>query len=74
MAHLDEPAAERLLAGLAHDRDERGILAVTHTTAGLEDWDEILVLEAGRIVERGSAAELAAKNGRYAALSTAGAP
>ncbi len=73
-AHLDEPAAERLLAGLAHDRDERGILAVTHTTAGLEDWDEILVLEAGRIVERGSAAELAAKNGRYAALSTAGAP
>ncbi len=51
-AHLDGPAARRLLTSLSRDPDERGILAITHTTDGLEHWDEILVLEAGRLVAR----------------------
>jgi len=69
VAHLDAPAARQLLAGLARDRDGRGILAITHSTAGLEEWDEILVVEAGRLVERGTHAELLARGGRYAELA-----
>jgi thiol reductant ABC exporter CydC subunit len=68
-AHLDHTAARQLLTRLARDRDERGILTITHTTAGLEDWDEILVLEAGRLVERGTHAQLMAESSRYAALA-----
>lgn len=56
-AHLDEAGARTLLAGLARERDERGIVCITHTTAGLEDWDEILVLDQGRVVARGRPAE-----------------
>ncbi len=71
-AHLDQPAAHQLFAELARDRDERGILAITHTTAGLEGWDEILVLDTGRLVEQGTHAELLVQGGRYAALDAAG--
>ncbi len=68
-AHLDDRAARQLLAGIARNGDGRGILAITHTTVGLEDWDEIIVLEAGQVVERGTHAELVARNGRYATLA-----
>jgi thiol reductant ABC exporter CydC subunit len=57
-AHLDRAGAQRLFADLGRRRDERGILAITHTTVGLEEWDEIVVLEEGRVVERGAPAEL----------------
>jgi ATP-binding cassette subfamily C protein CydC len=38
---------------------------VTHHLAGLEFMDEILVMQAGRIVERGQHQELLALNGLY---------
>jgi thiol reductant ABC exporter CydC subunit len=68
-AHLDAPAAAHLLEVLGKERDDRGILAITHTTAGLEAWDEILVLESGRVVERGTHGELISAGGRYAELA-----
>jgi thiol reductant ABC exporter CydC subunit len=68
-AHLDAPAAAELLELLGKARDDQGILAITHTTAGLEAWDEILVLEAGRVVERGTHDQLLSGGGRYAELA-----
>jgi len=69
-AHLDAAGGTRLLRALAggRARDPRGILVISHTCEGLEDFDEIVVLDAGRVVERGTHAELAAAGGRYAAL------
>src|SRR5262249_9172966 len=68
-AHLDAPAAAELLEVLGKERNDQGILVITHTTAGLEAWDEILVLEAGRVVERGTHDQLLSGGGRYAELT-----
>ena len=54
---------------------ERGACARNHTTltiahrlSTIVDADEILVLEAGRVVERGTHAALLAHNGVYARM------
>ena len=38
---------------------------VTHRLVGLESVDEILVLNAGRVIERGTHADLLQLNGAY---------
>jgi len=43
-------------------------VGVAHRLSTVADAHEIVVLEAGRIVERGPHAELLARNGRYAQM------
>ena len=62
--HLDMATADAIVAD-ALDGD-RGTLLITHRLAGLEAMDEIVVLDAGRVVERGTHAELLRRGGRYA--------
>jgi ATP-binding cassette subfamily C protein CydCD len=41
---------------------------ITHRLVGLEDFDEVVVLGDGRVVERGTLAELCAIGGTLATL------
>jgi thiol reductant ABC exporter CydC subunit len=66
--HLDPPAADALTADLLALTEGRSTLLITHRLAGLERVDEIVVLDGGRVVERGTHDELLLAGGRYAGL------
>jgi thiol reductant ABC exporter CydC subunit len=69
--HLDTPTADAILADLlALTRArERATLLITHRLHGLQEMDEILVLDGGHVIERGTHAQLITRfGGRYAAL------
>ncbi|MNL64714.1 Iron import ATP-binding/permease protein IrtA [compost metagenome] len=44
------------------------VIAIAHRLSTLTEMDRLVILEAGRIVETGSHAELVAKGGLYADL------
>jgi ABC-type multidrug transport system fused ATPase/permease subunit len=50
----------------------RTTLIATHRLAMVHDVDQIVVLEGGRIVERGRGSDLVARSGVYAKLYRAG--
>ena len=56
--HLDPAAADALTADLLALTDGRSTLLITHRLTGLERVDEIVVLDGGRVVERGTHDEL----------------
>jgi thiol reductant ABC exporter CydC subunit len=65
--HLDTATADAILGDLLASSRERATLLITHRLVGLEEIDEILVLERGGVVERGTHDELVARCGYYAA-------
>jgi len=66
--HLDTPTADAILADVLELTRERATLLITHRLAGLTEMDEIVVLDEGRVIERGIHADLIRFGGRYAAL------
>lgn len=67
-ANLDA-VTERAVMGAIHDlMVGRTTLIITHRLVGLEIADEILVMDQGRIVERGRHADLLAAGGLYRRL------
>lgn len=72
---LDEPAAsldahseQRVMEALNAASLQQTTLMVTHQLEGIADWDQIWVMENGRIVEQGDYASLVAAQGPFATL------
>ncbi|MZE80157.1 thiol reductant ABC exporter subunit CydC, partial [Streptomyces sp. SID5475] len=63
--HLDLATADALTADLLAATEGRTTVLITHRLAGLEDVDEVVVLDRGRAVQRGTYAELAAADGPF---------
>jgi ATP-binding cassette subfamily C protein CydC len=62
---LDPELADRVLLGVLAARRGRTTLVVTHRLAPLASFDEILVMDAGRLVDRGSHRDLVGRAGVY---------
>jgi subfamily B ATP-binding cassette protein MsbA len=68
---LDNESERRIQQALLQLMRDRTTLIIAHRLATIEHADEILVMEDGRIVERGTHAELVGREGAYAGLKRA---
>ncbi|WP_312997714.1 heme ABC transporter ATP-binding protein/permease CydC [Leclercia sp.] len=62
---LDATTERQILDLLEKEMQGKTVLMVTHRLRGLVDFDQIIVMDNGQIIEQGSHAELLAKQGRY---------
>lgn len=60
---MDEDGHDAVMETIFSVLSERTIISTTHTLAGIERFDQIIVLDDGRVVEHGSPAELLAAKG-----------
>ncbi|HEX9064961.1 MAG TPA: thiol reductant ABC exporter subunit CydC [Streptosporangiaceae bacterium] len=67
-AHLDPAGRREFLADLFGAAGDRAVLLITHDLDGLVQADEVVVLDHGRVAERGTPAELAARGGLFRRL------
>ncbi|MCG8709041.1 lipid A ABC transporter ATP-binding protein/permease MsbA [Brenneria sp. 4F2] len=65
---LDTESERAIQSALDELQKDRTALVIAHRLSTIEKADEILVVEDGRIIERGGHAELLAHNGAYAQL------
>lgn len=62
---LDSAAEQEIQEAIATAMAGRTVIAIAHRISTIMDMDEIIYLDHGRILERGSHADLLAKRGQY---------
>ncbi len=65
---LDVDTERRLLADIKESYPNRTLLITAHRMSSVVDCDEILYMQDGHIIERGTFAELMAMNGHFASV------
>jgi ATP-binding cassette, subfamily B, bacterial MsbA len=65
---LDTESEKAIQLGLDNLRHNRTSIVIAHRLSTIESADEILVIDQGKIIERGNHASLIEKNGAYAGL------
>jgi len=68
LSSIDADTEEAILGGLRDTMRRRTTLVISHRVATVLNADCIVVLEDGRVVESGSAAQLLARDGPFARM------
>jgi ATP-binding cassette subfamily B protein len=68
LSSVDAQTEAEILQGLKAILREKTCLIISHRISAVKEADEILVLDAGRVIERGSHEQLIRREGVYADL------
>jgi ATP-binding cassette subfamily B multidrug efflux pump len=69
LSAVDARTERAILDVIERERTRRSVLLITHRVAAAARCDQILVLDQGRIVERGTHEQLLVSGGLYAAFA-----